>query len=280
MPTTKTLIFTDLDGTLLDHDTYSWAAAAPALARATELGVPVIPCTSKTLPECLEIEASLGLQGPIIFENGSGVALPKQTFPQPPNRKCEETETHWIFAFGMGYGSLRQILLSIRDSRRYHFRGFGDMRLAEIMEATGLGEKAAALAQQRRHSEPLLWLDNARNFDRFRDDANARGLTLTRGGRFIHVMESSNKGKAMLWLATLYEFLWGAGPFIIALGDSNNDLPMLAEADIAVVIRNAHKSALNVSASAGQRVFVTEETGPVGWNQAVLDLLKTEKRHG
>lgn len=34
------LVFTDLDGTLLDHDTYSWEAARPALDRLKRQQVP------------------------------------------------------------------------------------------------------------------------------------------------------------------------------------------------------------------------------------------------
>ena len=45
------LIFTDLDGTLIDHHTYSAEAARPALEAARAAGVPVVPCSSKTLAE-------------------------------------------------------------------------------------------------------------------------------------------------------------------------------------------------------------------------------------
>ncbi|MEM7522055.1 MAG: mannosyl-3-phosphoglycerate phosphatase, partial [Pseudomonadota bacterium] len=35
-------VFTDLDGTLLDHETYHWTAAAPALAALAAVNAPVI----------------------------------------------------------------------------------------------------------------------------------------------------------------------------------------------------------------------------------------------
>ena len=50
-PDIPLLVFTDLDGTLLDHDSYSFEPARPALARLRSAGVPVIPTTSKTLAE-------------------------------------------------------------------------------------------------------------------------------------------------------------------------------------------------------------------------------------
>ena len=42
------VIYTDLDGTLLDHHTYSFDAARSTIAALSERGIPVIPCTSKT----------------------------------------------------------------------------------------------------------------------------------------------------------------------------------------------------------------------------------------
>ena len=60
------IIFTDLDGTLMDHHTYSLAAALPTVQALSDRGIPVIPCTSKTRAETAKIMASLGLSGPMI----------------------------------------------------------------------------------------------------------------------------------------------------------------------------------------------------------------------
>ena len=47
----RLIVFTDLDGTLLDHDDYSFEAARPALAKLETLNIPVILTTSKTATE-------------------------------------------------------------------------------------------------------------------------------------------------------------------------------------------------------------------------------------
>lgn len=71
------VIYTDLDGTLLDHHTYSAEAASATLSKLRGLGIPVIPCTSKTVAETRPIAAQLGLDGPMIVENGAAVWIPK-----------------------------------------------------------------------------------------------------------------------------------------------------------------------------------------------------------
>lgn len=271
------LIFTDLDGTLLDHDTYSWSAALPALENAAEHGVPVIPCTSKTFDECLKAQRDIGLGGPFIFENGAGIALPKTLFRKPFQQDGAELEGFWLCSLGVPYAKIRHALMGLRQVKHYQFRGFGDMTTEQISDCTGLDRHSAQLANLRRFSEPLLWLDNAKSFDAFAQDIEQLGLTLTRGGRFIHVAGPTDKGKAMVWLARRYEYKLGEKPRVIALGDSKNDLAMLTAADIAVIIRPLHNAPLELRPRGPQQqVLTTELIGPAGWNQAINSLLETE----
>lgn len=277
----QVLLFTDLDGTLLDHESYDWSAAVPALKLAQQCGVPVIPCTSKTYTECLKLSERLDLNGPFIFENGAGIALPVAAFPPPAAPQVELDGDYWLYSLGTTYRTIRQTLGMLRKASHYQFRGIGDMSTDQVCQATGLCEEEAGLAKLRRHSEPLLWLGDAKSFDRFIKEIKRAGLRTTRGGRFIHVMGQYDKGQAMLWLASLYRNQYKLTPFMIALGDSNNDLPMLQRADAAVVVRRPHRTALELEPqSPDQIVITTDLIGPNGWNQAVLTLLNAEKTHG
>ena len=60
------MVFSDLDGTLLDHDSYSFEAAKPALAALVERAIPVVPSTSKTLVELEKLSVEIGLSGAAI----------------------------------------------------------------------------------------------------------------------------------------------------------------------------------------------------------------------
>ena len=74
------IVVSDLDGTLLDHETYSFDAARPALARLRQADVPLVLCTSKTRAEVESIRRSLDNEHPFIVENGGAVVIPLDYF--------------------------------------------------------------------------------------------------------------------------------------------------------------------------------------------------------
>src|SRR5713226_6564538 len=86
------LIFTDLDGTLLDARTYSWAGAEPALAEIERRRIPLVLVTSKTRAEVEPLRRKLGHAHPFITENGGGVFIPDGYFnlkiPGAALRRC------------------------------------------------------------------------------------------------------------------------------------------------------------------------------------------------
>ena len=57
------LIFSDLDGSLLDILTYLWQPAMPWLDTLQDNLVPFILCSSKTAAEMLDLQLDLGLEG-------------------------------------------------------------------------------------------------------------------------------------------------------------------------------------------------------------------------
>src|SRR3989338_10179164 len=79
----KTIIASDLDGTLLDSTDYSFAAAQPALAMIRARDVPLVLCSSKTRAEIEEYRRRLDNGHPFIAENGGGVFISHGYFSVP-----------------------------------------------------------------------------------------------------------------------------------------------------------------------------------------------------
>ncbi|WP_095587470.1 HAD-IIB family hydrolase [Actibacterium ureilyticum] len=245
-------VFTDLDGTLLDHDTYSYAAAQPALDRLITDRIPVILTSSKTAVEIIALHRDIGLgDAPIIVENGAGIVDPQQGNTDDDR----------------AYRRIRAALDGLPG--RADFRGFGDMTDAEVAEITGLPPQAAAMAQQRCHSEPGLWSGSDDALDTFLTALAERGISARRGGRFLTLSLGRTKADAMRDCAARL-----GATTTIALGDAPNDIEMLEAADFGVIIRNDHAPPLPPLRGEGTgRIRRTTAPGPQGWNVAMQDIL-------
>jgi len=261
------LVFTDLDGTLLDHRTYRWDAARPALEALRERGVPVVLCSSKTRAEMLAIQEALGLRGPMVVENGgavlsTGTGALEQRFPE----RLGELPAR---VFGVPYGRLRTALEALRAGLPGRITGFGDVDDEAVARWTGLPLERARLARLREFDEPFLWKPepSSQVVDTARARATAMGLQLTRGGRFWHLTGDNDKGRAVRWLVEAAAAAWGRPPRTLALGDSENDLPMLIAADEGVLVER-HGGGFLEPRPPGIRTVHGQ--GPEGWCRAVL----------
>ncbi len=86
------LVATDLDGTLLDRETYDFAPARPALDALRERGVPLVLVSSKTRAEMEPLaEASApGARraGSVVENGGRGRAWPPWAGREGPRSWC------------------------------------------------------------------------------------------------------------------------------------------------------------------------------------------------
>jgi len=264
------IIFTDLDGTLLDHQTYGWEKAMPALHLCKKLDVPVILVSSKTRAEMDKLRIRLPISAPFISENGGGIFFPSEISGTPPPGASLDKDL-WKLSLGLPYSRLVRGLQGIRNELGLNIKGFSDMSIKEISRLTGLDREDSQLAAMREYDEPFIILDKKR-LDRevlFRAATN-RGLTITEGGRFFHIQGKNNKGLAVEKVVSWYKEVRG-NVFSIALGDSPNDFSMLERADCPILVKS--QKDYSELGEKIPRLKITREIGPKGWNSAVLDIL-------
>jgi mannosyl-3-phosphoglycerate phosphatase len=213
------VLFTDIDGTLIDHDTYRPGPAAGALVDLQNAGVMVVLCSSKTAAEQVVLRAELGLEGPYIVENGAAVLG-----IDPP------------LQLGLAYEEVRSGLRAAAAAASVVVRGYGDMTPDEIAARTGLDPAAAERAKGRSFSETFVIEDGGRrNGEAALARAMAeRGLRMLRGARFLTAAGSHDKGTAVRALAAR----WGSGACrTYGIGDYHNDVDMLAAVDVPMLVQ-------------------------------------------
>jgi len=270
------IIFTDLDGTLLDHNTYDWKNALPALEKCQQMGIPIIISSSKTKAEIIPICRKIGITHPFTTENGGGIYFAKQYFNILPPDSIPEGE-YWKVSLGLDYETLVKDLSMIRKELGWKIKGFSDMSAKEISRMTGLDYQTSILAKQREYDEPFIIEDEPVDTDPLFKAAKKRGISCFQGGRFYHLQGKNDKGKAMNKIISWYQKSH-KGVTSIALGDSPNDFPMLMNADYPVLIRS--KRSFPALKKDIPQLDITKDMGPVGWNSAVFNLLlKKEELH-
>jgi len=269
------LIFTDVDGTLLNHNSYQWDKAEPALALCQSYNIPVIMVSSKTRSELDILRRQTGLTSPFISENGGGIFFPKEWHAKiPPNAVLEGNL--WKCSVGTPYRDLVKGLGEIRRELGSKLRGFSDMTPEEISGITGLDRKGSALAAIREFDEPFIMEEGDKtDLEALRRAAEKRGFQISKGGRFYHIHGRNDKGDAVRRIISWHKECQGE-TFTVALGDSPNDFPMFEQVDQPILIRS--KQVFPDFERQMPGLIIMRESGPEGWNTAVTSIL--EKKVG
>ncbi|UOA25693.1 Mannosyl-3-phosphoglycerate phosphatase [Pseudosulfitobacter sp. DSM 107133] len=248
------LVFSDLDGTLISHDTYRWDAARPALTRLRNLGAGVVLASSKTAPEIIGLRSDMGLTDwPAIVENGAGVLAACATGTPP------DTD----------YRRLRDMLGQLPEDLRAPFQGFGDLSTEGVADITGLPSPDAQNARKRAFSEPGLWHGTDAQRAAFLAALGQHGISAREGGRFLTLSFGQTKADRMAEITATFR-----PQVTLALGDAPNDIEMLQTADYGVIVANPHRTPLPpLETEATGRIQRSTLIGPQGWNRAVLDFI-------
>lgn len=251
------VVFSDLDGTLLDLETYSWEEARPAVELLRSRGIPLVLCSSKTRAEIEHHRRELALDAPFIVENGSAVFIPAP-------EGCS------VIELGLPVGEIRRRLAGLRGELGLDLRGYADLSLSEIRRSTGLDEEAARRASLREYSETLLEESfTPEALARLQEALAACGLSGAAGSRFVTVTgRGADKGQATRLLLDLFR---RQAPSVVAvgLGDGPNDAPMLAAVDLPYLVRKPSGAWAELDVP---RLVRVEGAGPAGFRKVIGQL--------
>ena len=257
------VVFTDLDGTLLDSETYSFRAALPALKHLKQHNVPWIMVTSKTRAEVEYWRTVLGNDHPFIVENGGAAFVPLDYFPVEASGMTRDGYT--VLEWGIKHERLIAVLDAASVSSSCPVAAFHHMTVQQVAAACDLPVEQAALAKMREYDEPFQILDMSRS-EQLLAAITDQGFSWTRGSRFWHITGTNDKAKAVRAIAGLYDQTHGRME-TIGLGDGPNDLSFLRTVDVPIVIPSASSSDLMQLLP---KAILAGFPGPLGWNEAVL----------
>lgn len=266
-PGEKLVIFTDLDGTLLDYYNYSCEVAKPLVGKLKDVGVEIVFCSSKTRAEIEFYRRQLGLDTPFIAENGGAIFIGRDYFPFTYDYQRRVGEYN-VIELGIQYGEVKRRLDSVRREKGLDFKGFVDMGDTEVIMLTGLDMASAGRARMREYGETLDIVGSEAELKHILDAISSAGLEWSRGSRLYSVAGGSDKGVAVEVLTNLYKKKWGSTK-TIGVGDSPNDEPMLVAVDIPVLVRKPPGYWEDIKLP---NIYKVDGIGPDGWVKAIEEL--------
>ncbi len=197
----RTIVYTDLDGTLLDPETYSCSMAEPGIRMLREMGTPLVLCSGKTRAELEYWRGQLRLDTPFIVENGGAIYIPRHYFPFRPEGSTPR-DGYDVIELGAPYRELVQALERASLVSKCRTLGFHQMSVAEICVRTLLPVRHAEFAKKREYDEPFEILGSCAH--RLLSAIRSLGKNCIQRDRFYHLFGSNDKASAIRRLTTLY----------------------------------------------------------------------------
>ena len=262
------VIFTDLDGTLLERKTYSAAKAKRSLSEIKKRKMPLVFCSSKTAKEIEIYRKKLRNNDPFVAEDGSAIYIPENYFK-------------FRFHYDRKDGKYKVIELGVPVHYILHFNrflklkgiqilGFNDVTADYIRAITNLPKKEAMLTKKRSYSEPIILLDRKQE-KMLRETADKHGLNVLKTGRFYIIVGRTNKGKAAEKLISLFRRKFGKIDSL-AFGNSENDFEMMDVADDGFLVQN------NDGCFEPGKFRKVQGIGPEGFNSKVIGILDSRDK--
>jgi mannosyl-3-phosphoglycerate phosphatase len=265
------IIYTDLDGTLLDAGTYSDEISKPLIKELQRQEIPLVFCSSKTRTEQQVYIKKFHIDDPFIAEGGSAIFVPKHCF-EFSFKYDRLIQQYYIIELASQFSVVSQKIKEFKDLG-LPIKSYYDMTPYQISALTNLDIMSAKKAKEREYQETVVLYGTADENERIIKLIKEDGFNVSSGGRFFGVSMGGDKGKAVLVLNQLYKRKFGQIK-TVAIGDSLNDESMLREVDLAYLVKKQNGEWEDMSLKGLTRI---PSIGPQGWKRAINSLIgKTE----
>jgi mannosyl-3-phosphoglycerate phosphatase len=272
------LIFSALEGALVDPQTDSFADAEEALSELERRKIAWVLLPSRTREEIDPIRRKMGHNHPFVTENGGGIFFPDGYFSlRIPG--SVRTARYLSIAQGRPYAEVCEALDEVAEESAVGVAGFHHMSLREIADNTGLRPRQAELARAREFDEPFYFTSaDEKAIARFVEAARARGFDTRRGPLFWHLSSKCDTARAVRTLAHLFREATHIKLRLVGIGAGEVDLPWLRAVDHAILLPDSRESAKplehdTINPTRAKTIAMGDAPGPAGWNKAVLNII-------
>ena len=256
MSLSNILLFTDLDGTLLNKKTFEFKAALNLIKNCISKGINIIPNSSKTDLELDEICENLEIPKVYISENGSfiyGLNFLSENLNEKVYLSRDKAVIFKNFSDNINVKLQKKCLILENET------------LKNQIEVLGLPQNKISKAMNRKFSMPFIFLGNKDEEIELKKNVKKNGLNIQFGGRVLSLGDKVSKGNAMMRFISLLSNETKKNYVSICVGDNENDFDMLDKCDYPCLVKNGPIKKINFK---NQCIFSTQEA-PYGWVEVV-----------
>jgi mannosyl-3-phosphoglycerate phosphatase len=271
VPGRQSLLFSDVDGTLLDDGT-SLGEVAGGWAALTGR-VEVVLASSRTVDELIDLLDEIGAAADLIAENGACIAVRSAALA----RALGTTETvtrkgrRWHVACTAAPATA--VIAAAARARDRHAATVvlaAELPPEQRLELFG-GSRRAELALSRRCSVLAVPPGLSAASEAWLDMLRQEGFHAVVGGRWLVIWRGSDKGAAAeAYLAARHQ-LGTSPPLVAAIGDAANDAPLLRAVSTRFVVQRRDGD-YDPSLLAIPATVPLGRAGHAGWREAVARL--------
>ena len=272
------LIFTALEGALVDSRTGSFSEAEEALSEMDRRHIALILLTSRTRAEIEPLRRKLGHNHPFITEAGGGIFFP-DGYLNIRIPGAVRSGRYLCIALGRPYEEVCAALDEIAEECGVGVAGFHHMSPREIADNTGLRPRDAELARSREFDEPFFFTSaDDEAIARFVTTASERGFHARPGRTFWHLSAGCDTARAVRTVTQLFREATHNKLRCVGIGSATEDLIWLRTVDHAVLLpgsRTDSERSDTGQTNAAQIKNITsgDAPGPAGWNAAILNII-------
>jgi mannosyl-3-phosphoglycerate phosphatase len=268
------VIFTDIDGTLLDSYFPDLNKAKKLVEKTLQNGIHLILCSSKTELEQDLIRSNIQLKEPFIVENGGATIIPLGYFKKSKFDHSKKFQNKYIIETGGSSSKIRSLLKKIRTKHKINFKGTSDLSIPELSKITKLSEDYAERMIKRKYSETIVQIDS-KDMPNFVINVEELGLKVIPGGQYFDITLGNDKGTAAKILMDIFRREYENNVIFFGIGDSKNDESMLSLMNLPILVQKADTSWQNLRIDNLQKV---NGIGTKGWEVALEIILNYHKR--
>ena len=268
----RIVVVTDVDGSFLEPGTRSLPDERAALDFLAARGIPVIIHSSRPRAEIERLRQTLQMLTPFISENGSALFLPHDSLPFVPQRARPAVGGH-VIEFGKRYHDVVDALRLTCRELEVEIVGFAELSIEDVARELGVAMAEAQLAKLREYTELFRIIDGTDTLrSRLFNALRRRGLRCWRAEPHHLVTATADRAESLRTLRDMWKQAWG-DPFIVGLGDSEDDVTWLRHVDVAIIVPNERTGVPARVLSKLPTAHVTRRPGRQGWSEAIFEFV-------